>query len=114
MGVVIDMILAIAVIAVAAGTIAEFQIGIRNIRTPTYGAAVGVRSSLLGGREGDRSSAVRCFGTLFAHITVIGTNGRGQEIHHILAGEQQEICNANQREQVVREKENMKKMKELY
>ena len=40
--VVVDVILAVAMVAGAAGAVAEFQLGIGNIGSAAYGAAVGV------------------------------------------------------------------------
>lgn len=49
MGMVVDVILAIAIIAIAAGTIPEFQIRIGNIGSAANGAAVGIGGCVLVG-----------------------------------------------------------------
>ena len=44
MAVVINVVLAVTVIALASGAVPEFKLGIADIRTSANGAAVGIRS----------------------------------------------------------------------
>ena len=48
MGVVVDMIFTVAVVALTAGAVPELQIGIRNICPTADGTAVGIRTFGLG------------------------------------------------------------------
>ena len=96
MGVVIDVFLAVAVVAVTAGAIPKFQFGITDIRSTTDGAFVGI-----GGFDGSGSCLVRAgrgegddlrlplFAAFFAlkHPSGIGLPSNGNEIQHILTEE---------------------------
>ena len=95
MGMTIDMILAVAVEAIAAGAVPKFQIGVGNISPAADGAFVGVGRFDGGGSgfvragsgEGDDFRA-----TLFASLAAeqppgICLPGNGNDIKNILAEE---------------------------
>ena len=98
MGVVVDVVLAIAMIAFTSGAVTELQLRIGNVGAAAYSAFVGiVGSSLLGGK-GNRSC-------LFLGSCLFGaTTNKGEQIQNILACKEQIIAQSNQREQIVREK----------
>ena len=68
MGVVADVVFAVAMVAVAAGAVAKFQLWVRDIRSSAYGAAVGIGlldgggGRLVGTGRGERDGF--CFGGL--------------------------------------------------
>ena len=103
MGVIIDVILAIAEIAVAAGAVAEFQIRIAHIGASADGAAVGEVLCLPGCgsfflTEGNGA------GRLFLHRSpAANILQEGEEIQNIFAGKQKEIQDTHQREQAMGE-----------
>ena len=112
MSVVGNVILAVAVVALTPGTIAEFQIGEFGIGTTADGAAVGIGGLGLGnccligtgGGEGNYFGLLLFGGDgLFAltHQTIeIGPPGQGNYIDHILAEEQEVIGQGDHGEQV--------------
>ena len=110
MGVIVDMLLAVAMVTVAAAAIAEFQFRIRNIRSAAHGAAVGIRrcAFLRATVEGDGTGLLtgrlfgRGMGYCFGRSLLIFPNA-GNNIQTILAKEQQVIQNGDQREQIVGE-----------
>ena len=110
MTVIADMVFAIAIIAFAAGTVAEFQFGIADIRPAAHGTAVGVGGlggcfcGLVGtGIKPDDLGLL--LGRLFPEEPAgIGTPGHGNHIQNILAEEQEVVGKGNHREQVVGER----------
>ena len=98
MGVIGNVIFAVAEIAVAAGTIPELQVRILGIRTAANGAAVvvGGRSFLLGlAAHRDRS------GFLFDLGGSFDPPGKGKQIEHIFAKENEIIGKPHQGEQIL-------------
>ena len=106
------MVLAVAIVSVAAGTVAKFQIGIGNIRFATDGAAVCVRcfglccGGLIGtdieGNYLGLLSGSRCF-IASDHATEVDAPGKGDDIQNVLSEEQEIIRKRNQTEEVVGE-----------
>ena len=92
-----DVILTIAMVAVAFGTVTELQFRVGHIGTAADGAFVGkilfFGSGALGGTELDRLCSV--FGVLGLFDN---THLPGQQIPDILACKQQEIQKTHQRE----------------
>ena len=97
MGVVTDMVGAVAIVAAAAGAVTELQVRISHIGAAADGAAVIVSKGGLGSRfgllvgEGDglggfARGRLGCPGTVRA-----GTKTGGQKVQHVLAGKQQEL-----------------------
>ena len=74
MGVVVDVVCAVAVVALATGAVSEFQLRIGNIRSSANGAAVSVGVLLLRfcglviGLTGEGDDL--CFFGLFVHCTL--------------------------------------------
>ena len=107
MGVVVDVVLAVAVVAVALGAVAELQLRIGNIGAAADGAAVMVGSLGLGflpGVEGDGTG----FGLGLMEAAGppgLYPPGQGDKIGNILAEEQEVVGKGNQREQIVGEAE---------
>ena len=101
---IVNVILAIAVISVAPGTVTELQFGVADIGATTYGTAMGVSRCLFRGRtfltELDRSGAL---GLLRLALGNIGR--KGDQVQNILSRKQQEVGKANQGEQVMREEQ---------
>ena len=93
MGVIVNMIFAVAVVAAAAGAVTEFQFRIAYIRAAADGAFVGVgRFGLCCGclirtcmREGDdlRFFLLGCVGFLAEKPPCIGTPGHGNHIQNV-------------------------------
>ena len=115
MGVVVDVILAVAVVAIAAGAVTEVQLRVTHICPPADGAFVGVGGFYRGvaclvraGRgEGDYLGRT-LFLTLFAlkEPGGVGLPGDGDEIYRIFSEEQEIVGKGNQREEVDGEKGN--------
>ena len=111
MAVVIDMILAVAMVAFAPGAVAEFQLRIRYIGTAADGTFVGVRRLGLGHRclvrtgigEGDRFGLLLLGRALPEEPPGIHPPGHGEYIDHILAEKQEIVSQRNDGEQVDRE-----------
>ena len=108
-----DMLFAVAVVAVAAGAVPEFQVRVSDIRFTAYSAAV-----CLGGACG------RCFAGVgrpkldyFRAVSTIARGGLargpvqfcspgcGKQIHNVLTEEQQIVGDGNDGEKVGREGE---------
>ena len=106
--VVVDVFLAVTVVSVAAGAIAEFQFRITHICPSADSAPMGV-----GRFYGSNGSLVRtgrpelygagCAGGLFTEQPPgIGLPGSGNQIQNIPAKEQEIVGDSNQGKQVVR------------
>ena len=110
MGVIADVILAVADVAAALGAISEFQLGICGIRPAAHDTAMGIRrcAFLCAPVKGDGTGLLTgfLFGRSMAHrfgtVSLIFPNA-GNNIQTILAEEQHVIQNGNQREQIVGE-----------
>ena len=103
MGMVADVILAVAEIAVATGTVAELQFRIADVGFAAYGAAVGIGNAgflwgLFG--EGDGSGLLRRF--LFL-VLQPGSPGRRKNVDHIGAVKQEIVCQCHKGEKVMGE-----------
>ena len=107
MAVIVDVFLAVAVIAVTPGAVPELQLRVGNVCPSAYSAAVRIGS--LCGIAGaffvkrDRSGSGRsCLsGSVFS--TELTTQPEGQKIDNILSGEQKIVAQCHQRKQVVGE-----------
>lgn len=110
MGMVADMILTIAIVAVTPGAIAELQLRVGNIGPAADGAAVVVGGFGLGngglvragGGEGDHGGRLLGFGWALLPPEQPGgidSPGYGEDIHHILAEEKEIVRQSNQGEQ---------------
>ena len=109
-----DVVLAVAMVAAAAGAIPEFQVGMGDVRSSAYGALMGV-GCLDGGDagfigacagEGDSLGPLGCGGVLFLLAEKppgIGPPGHGDYIDDIFAEEQEIVGNGHEGEQAVRE-----------
>lgn len=96
MGVIVDVVLAVAMVTVTAGAVAEFQIGVGRIGTAAYGAAVGVVCFC--GAFGKGNCAGLFLGRrLFAGNVI----QEGEQIHNVFACKQQIIQKTYQRKQTV-------------
>ena len=110
--VITDMILAIAIIAVTPGAIAEFQLRVGNIRSAANSAAVVVRRfrgcycGLIGPGGGEGDNGRLLFGGLLLFPLkqpgCVDPPRHGEYICHILAEEQEVVQQGHQREQTVR------------
>ena len=96
MDMVVDVILAVAVIAVAPGTVPELQLRVGDIGSAADPAAVGEIPGLgIGfGNKGDRAGGFGCF-----HFS--GSVQEGEYITDASSHKQQVVGNRHQREQVV-------------
>ena len=103
MGVVTDMILAVAMVAAALGAVAELQLGICYIGTAADTAFMGIgclnrgRGSCVGASAGELNGACPLFAGIFALITLkqpggIGPPGHRKDIFDICAKEQEIVC----------------------
>ena len=104
MGVIADMILTVAVVAMTTGAIPKFQFRVGHVGAATYGAAVVIIHFFLGeadglGRFGGRICGFGCF-LLFGRFPE--PRGR-QQIQHVLAHEQEVVADGDQRVQEVGE-----------
>ena len=106
MGVVVNVFLAVTEISITPGTVAEFQLWIRNIRAAADGAAVVVvllcGSLCLGRPEGDRAG-IDSPVDLFGLATELQLPGDRQQVDYIPTKEQDVICQSHQRKQIVGE-----------
>ena len=107
--VVIDMILAVAVIALAPGAVAELQFRVGHVRPAADGAAVGVGGfgRSLGGGVG-ASVELNDLGLLpggaFAQQPPgVGPPGLGDHVEHVFAKEQEIVGQGDDGEQIVGE-----------
>ena len=103
-----DVVFAVAVIAVAAGAITEFQLRIGHIGSAADGALVGV--SFLGNLERSRTGSIGegdstglGSGLLFEKSADFDPPGQRNHIQNILAKEQEVVSQGDQREQIVGE-----------
>ena len=111
MRMVINMILAVAVVAVTAGTIPEFQIRVGNVGSAAYGAAVMVGSGGLCGGCFVGTSLVKMNGLLviggfrlpLEKSGYIDLPGNRNHVAYIFAKEQEIVGKGNQGEQVIGE-----------
>ena len=111
MGMMVDVILTVAVVAVAAGAVTEFQIRVRNIGAAANCAAVGIRRFRLGSGSFIGAGAVEVYGALslggraflFEKPGEIDLPGKGDHIDHIFAEEQEIIADGHEGEQTVGE-----------
>ena len=99
MGVVVDVVLAVAVVAVAPGAVAELQLRVGAVSAPADGAFVGIVLLDLGLAEGDGFVGCGVDG-LFLELPLPAP---GQDIDHILSKEQEVVGKADHREQIRRE-----------
>ena len=112
MGVITDMLLAVAVIAIAPGTVPELQIRMGNVGFSANGAAVGIRGLGSGGccfvgtcieRDNLRLLWTGGIAVPAQHTLEINTPAHGNDIQDILAEEQKVVCKGNDAEQIVGE-----------
>ena len=109
MGVVIDVLFAVAVVALAPGAVPEFQLGEFGVRPAADSAAVGIGcyrlccAGLIRAcvREGNRAGFLCRL--LFEQPAGIDPPGQGDHIHNILAEEQEIVGKRNDTEQIVGE-----------
>lgn len=110
MGVVADMVFTVAIVAVTAGAVPEFQLRVGYIGSSANGTAVivwGFGSSDrggvgTGGREGNGfAGSVALF--LPEQPGEVGLPADGEDVHYILAEEEEIVQNRHQGEQTVRE-----------
>jgi len=105
-----DVVGTIAVVATAAGAVAELQLRVGHIGPAAYGAAMGVgrfrsrHGSFVGAGRGERNCAGFLCGLVPEQATEIGFPGHGDDIAHILAEEQEVVHQRHQREQAEGEK----------
>ena len=104
-----DVLFAVTVVAVAAGTVPEFQLRVADVGFSTDGTPVcigGFGSSFAGlmrsGIEGDD------FGFLLRRFfelpLCVDSPGQGKYIQHIFSEEQEIVCQRNNREEVIGER----------
>ena len=113
MGVAADVLFAVAIIAVAPGTVPEFQLRIGKIGSAADGAFVGIRRFWLCGGgfigsciERDDFRLLCCFAGLTGfsqHSPEIDAPGRRNYIQNIAAKEQEIVGQGDDTEQIVRE-----------
>ena len=116
MSVIIDMVLAVAMVALAPGTVAELQFRISHIGAAADGAFVGVgrlglgHRGLVGAGVGERDGL--CFwgglGILPEKPPGVHSPGHGEDIENILTKEQEIVGQGDDREQIVGEGVNHK------
>ena len=111
MDVVADMVLAVAVIAIAAGTIAEFQVGVGTIRAAADGALVkedflgGDISCLNGGGGGELDhSCLPGSRSLTKTFADLEPQRERDDVDDIFSKEQEVICDGDQGEKADRER----------
>ena len=102
MGMVVDMLLTIAVVAVAATTVAELQVRVGDIRSAADGTPVGIGNGDLDvwllRRKGNRAGF---FGSALS--APLYPPGQGNDVHHILAEEQEVVGKRNDGKEIVGE-----------
>ena len=105
MGMVVDMVLTVAAVTGAAGTIAELQFRIAHIGTAADLTAVIIVSLMhRSGFPGFRSPELNHLGLLLRCFFIRPQPpGHGEQIQHILTGENHIIRQCHQREQIVGE-----------
>ena len=110
MRMIVDVILAVAVVALALGAVPEFQLRVRHIRPAADRALVGV-GSLGGGVAGFVGTGVElddlcpsCGLGLFPEQPgSVGTPAHRNYVQHVLPKEQEVVCKRYHREQIVGE-----------
>ncbi len=112
MAVVVDMILAIAVIAITPGTVSEFQIRVGDVRAAADGAAVGIGSlglgsgCLIGSGIKGNGLATGMGGCIFGPAggpAGIDPPGLGQHIQYIAAKKQEIVGQGDDAEEIIGE-----------
>ena len=112
MGVIADVILAVAVIAAAAGAVTELKLRIGYIRSAAYGAFVKIVDfwrrffDLMGncrGKLNDSSLSTGRGGFLAEYFFRFDSPGEGDNIQNVLSEEQEVIRNGDKRKQINRE-----------
>ena len=105
------MILTVAVITIAAGTITEFQVGMGTIRAAADGALVkedflgGDISCLNGGGGGELDhSRLPGSGSLTKTFADLEPQGEGNDVDDIFSKEQEVICDGDQRKKADRKR----------
>ena len=113
MGVIADVFFAVAVITVAAGTVAEFQIRMGHIRLTADSAAVRIRRIHRGNRcfvrsrigEGNRFGLLGSIALFLPEQPPeICLPGQGNHVHNILAEEQEVIGKGYDGEEITGER----------
>ena len=113
MGMIVDMILAVAMIAPAPGAIAELQFRITNIGAAADGAFVMIRrfnlcgAGFIGTGIGERNGAGTALGLLRCIVlflseqaTCVGPPGQREHILDIGTEEQEIVCQSNQGKEI--------------
>ena len=98
MGVVADVVFAVAVVAAAAGAVAELQLRVGLVGTAADGTLVGVVGLL--GRLGAELDGFMVDSRLCFRLA-LDPPGGGQQIQHILSEEEEVVGKGHQREEVV-------------
>ena len=93
MGVVADVVLAVAEVAVAAAAVTELQLGITYIGAAADGTAVTVGGFCLGGMILNINGLLGCVRALLFGLGAIA----GQQVQHFLSKEQEVIEHTHQR-----------------
>ena len=110
MGMVADMILAVAMVAVAPGAITELQIRMAHIGTAADGAFM-IISLLLGSASAGELDGLsgRLLGRISLRLLFLSGSlhppGQRQHILDVSAKEQEIVCQRHQGEQIIREQE---------
>ena len=103
MGVIVNMVAAIAVVAVALGAVAELHIRVRHVGFPADGAAVGIGLLLLGGivyLEVDDLGLRGSLGLLLKKPAQPVLPAQGHHVQHVLAEKQEIVAQGHQGKQV--------------
>ena len=111
MGMIVDMVFAVAMVTLTAAAVPEFQIRIGNIRSAAYCTAVGVGILGLchggfvgpGAGEGDGFCSIWRFAVFLGQPLGVGSPCNREEIYHIITEEQQIVGDGYQGEQIVGE-----------
>ena len=107
MAVVADMVFAITIVALAPGTVPEFQFRIADVGSAADGAPVGIGGFLLFDgfiRTGVKLDDLWLFGLnrLFAEFSLcLDPPGQGKNVQYVLAEEQEVVGKRDYREQIV-------------
>ena len=108
MSMIADMILAVAMVAIAPGAVPEFQVRVRHISPAADGTFVGIGGfdrgggGLVGAGAGEGDYLRAGFGFALSSEEPLGIEppADGEDIQHILAKEQEVIGQADDREQI--------------